>query len=116
NGPSQWVWGTRAARRRRFSVRHTLAGYAIQHACSLLWSGTHQAVFVRRGRDLPLSRDLMHGAATAALACFVDYRLTPRRFQPGFEQQVCRRSLFFMYVGFGVALGLTTHLLTRQRK
>ena len=113
NGPSQWLWGRRAARKRTFSARHTLAGYAIHHASSLLWSGIHQAVFARRRRQLQLSSHLMQGAATAALACAVDYQLTPRRFQPGFEQQVCRTSLFFVYAGFGIALGLTTHLLAR---
>lgn len=114
NGPGQWIWGRRAARRRHFSLPHTAAAYAIHHASALLWSRVHQALFVRESRPPCSARQrLVEGAFTGALACFVDYRCTPRRFQPGFEQHLSRTSLLFVYAGFGAALGLTTHLLTR---
>lgn len=116
NGPSQWIWGRSSARRRRFSVRRTLAAYVIHHSSSLLWSRVHQALFVRASRPRRLSRRLAEGAATAALACFIDYRCIPQRFQPGFEQHLSRTSLLLVYAGFGAALGVATHLLTREKR
>lgn len=117
NGPGQWIWGRRAARRRHFSARHTLAAYAIHHVSALLWSRVHQALFVREvPQPRTLSRRLAEGAGTAALACFIDYRCTPKRFQPGFEQHLSRTSLLFVYAGFGAALGVATHLLTRGNR
>lgn len=114
NGPSQWLWGTPAARRTDFSPRYTLPGYFIHHAMSLMWSRMHHFVFAPRARSQPLQQRVAQGAATAAVACFVDYRLTPRRLQPGFEQQLSRKSLFLVYASFGIAMGLATYCLTRN--
>ena len=116
NGPSQWIWGSASARRRHFSFRRTLAAYVIHHCSSLLWSRVHQGLFVREPRPQTLPRRVAEGAAIAALACFVDYRCTPRRFRPGFEQHLSRTSLLLVYAGFGAALGVTTHLLTREKR
>lgn len=115
NGPSQWIWGRRAARRQHFSVPHTLAAYAIHHASALMWSRVHHAMFVRAHHPpRSLSRRLAEGAATSAVACFIDYRCTPSRFQPGFEKHLSRTSLLLFYAGFGAALGVATHLATRH--
>lgn len=114
NGPGQWIWGRRAAGRRHFSMLHTPAAYAIHHASALLWSRVHQGLFVRESpTSCTARRRLAEGAFTGALACFVDYRCTPKRFQPGFEKHLSRTSLLFVYAAFGAALGLSTHLLTR---
>ena len=42
----------------------------------------------------------------AALACFVDYKMTPERLQPGFEKRLSTPSLFMVYASFGAALVL----------
>lgn len=116
NGPSQWIYGRRSARRRRFSLRRTVPAYLIHHGSALFWSRLHQAMFVRDPpRPRTLQRCVAEGAVTAALACFVDYRCTPRRLQPGFEQHLSRTSLFFVYAGCGTALGVATYLLTHGR-
>lgn len=116
NGPSQWIYGRKSARRRHFSLRHTVPAYLIHHSSALFWSRLHQALFVRDpAQPRTLQRRVAEGAATAAVACFVDYRCTPKRLQPGFEQQLSRTSLLVVYAGFGAALGIATHLLTRGR-
>src|SRR5215211_4038912 len=38
NGPSQWIWGRRAAYARGPSLRHTAVAYAIHHATAIMWA------------------------------------------------------------------------------
>jgi hypothetical protein len=112
NGPSQWLWGRAAAHRRRFSLAHTLLGYGIHHASSLFWARIHAALHSRPSGSL--SGEMLRAACTSALACTVDYRVAPRRLQPGFEQQLSRTSLLLVYASFGIALGATQFLLSRN--
>lgn len=110
NGPSQWIWGKRAARKTRADARRTTAGYLIHHFSSLLWTLVHEGVErISPPRSTPDA--VIRGGAIAALAAWVDYRVTPRRFQPGFEQQLSRGSLLLTYMAFGITLGLTRHAL-----
>lgn len=46
-------------------------------------------------------------AATSALACFVDFKLTPQRLTPGFEHEIDKAAIARVYVAFaaGMALG-----------
>lgn len=53
-------------------------------------------------------------AATSAVACFTDYRLTPRRLQPGFEQRLSTASLTAVYAAF--AFGLAAGALAAHRR
>ena len=58
-------------------------------------------------------RPIEAAIATSAAACLVDYRLTPKRFTPGFEKELSRWSLFATYSAF--ALGLAgTAILARK--
>jgi len=47
---------------------------------------------------------LAASAAASAVACFVDYRMTPERLRPGFEQHLARSSLALVYTAFGLGL------------
>lgn len=104
NGPSQWLWGRTAAYRRDATLRHTLVGYVIHHLMASGWAFAHEYCWGARPRGW--RRELGIGAATAAAACFVDYRLTPQRLQPGFEVQLSKRSLLLVYASFAVGLAL----------
>jgi hypothetical protein len=108
NGPSQWAWGEGAARVRRVTWRHTALGYAIHHLMSVGWATLHEKHFAGKAASTAF--------ATAALAWFVDYRVVPRRWGPGFEKQLGRTSLFIVYVAFaaGLALGSKTHRRARM--
>lgn len=106
NAISHWFWGDSAAQHDEPSARHTALGYAIHHASSTLWAVLYEKWFgdkADRGEILPAAAG---GAAVAGLACFVDYKLTPHRLQPGFEQRLSTYSLFFVYASFGAALAL----------
>lgn len=106
NGPSQWLWGRQAPYRHGFSVRHTVLGYAIHHLASVFWA----MLYERMARRQPLAA----AAVTAATACFVDYRLTPERFTPGFEKRLSRKALFAVYVAFAAGLFATSLIRAKE--
>lgn len=115
NATSHWIHGDEAARRDDPSVRHTAVGYTIHHGASVFWAVFYERWFgERRDRgDVPGS--LAGGALVAALACFVDYRLTPRRLQPGYEMRLSRPALAIVYGAFGAGLAASV-ALTRARR
>ena len=103
NGPSQWVWGRRAAFARGASLRHTVVGYVIHHATAVMWA----TVFERLRRKRPdATGTIVAAAATSALAYVVDYKVVPQRLQPGFDAQVSRPALGAFYVTFAAALAI----------
>jgi hypothetical protein len=115
NGPSQWIFSRRAAHRRSFSLRHTLTGFLIHQAMATGWALLHERVFGQSRVVQPASRIFRNAAITAAVANVVDYQLTPRRLQPGFDAQLSRKSLFGIYVAFGLGLALYDLAKTSRR-
>jgi hypothetical protein len=106
NAISHWLWGDRAMRRDGLSAHYTAVGYGIHHASSTLWAVIYEKVFCAADRRNHVAPALAGGAAVAALACFVDDKLTPKRLQPGFEKRLSSRSLFLVYGAFGFALAM----------
>ena len=113
NGPSQWLWGEREARTTRATLRHTLTGYLIHHASAMLWAGLYEAISAGKPRQGP-ARVLAKAAGVTAVAFAVDYGLTPRRFQPGFEKHLRPSSIAAVYTCFACGLALAT-LMRRGR-
>jgi hypothetical protein len=107
NGPSQWLWGRSAARKRGPSARHTVVGHVIHHVCSCGWALLHER-WVSRGPPTTSRERLEKAVAVAALACVVDYRVAPKRFQPGFERQLSKPALLAVYAAFAVGLAIAT--------
>lgn len=113
NAISHWLWGDKAFRRNAPTWKYTLVGYGIHHASSWLWGGLfEQAAGKVLARKSP-GATLAASAAATAVACFVDYQLTPKRLRPGFEQRVSRGALALVYGAF--ALGLAAGALTNRR-
>jgi hypothetical protein len=114
NAVSHWLWGDRAFHRDAPSLKYTLVGYAIHHGSALFWGTLFEqaagAVLARKSARSTLAVS----AAAAALACFVDYQMTPKRLRPGFEQRASRGSLALVYAAFG--LGLAAGALINHRK
>jgi len=108
NGPSQWIFGTHAAHKNGLSLRYTLTGYLIHHLASLFWALTFERLRSRRSIAAP-------AAATAAIACFVDYQLTPRRMTPGFERRLSRKSLGVVYAAFAIGLAAGAAMSAKSR-
>jgi hypothetical protein len=57
---------------------------------------------------------LAAGLGTAAVACTVDYTVTPRRLTPGFELRLSRPAMAAGFVAFG--LGLAAAAMARSRR
>src|SRR4051812_27953422 len=85
NGPSQWIWGEEEARTREPTFKHTAIGYAIHHSTSLMWATAYERFFSEGRERKTAARVLTEAAAATAVAYFVDYYLTPKRFRPGFK-------------------------------
>lgn len=103
NGPSQWLWGEREAATRAASLKHTAVGYLVHHATATFWAACYQKFFGGAQRK-SAGRILAEAAAMSAAAYVVDYKLTPKRLQPGFEKHVRPASMVAVYASF--ALGL----------
>lgn len=93
NAVSHWIYGDRAARQDDPSLRYTVPGYLIHHGSSLLWGVVYERWFGRYAEK----RDVAPASAVASLACFVDYKLTPERLQPGFEKRLSTPSMVLVY-------------------
>jgi hypothetical protein len=104
NAVSHWLWDRESFQADEPSLRHTLTGYAVHHGASIFWGTVHAAAWGAQERNKRPAAALAGAAAAAALACFVDYHLTPRRLTPGFEQRLSTRSLALVYASFGLGL------------
>jgi hypothetical protein len=121
NAVSHWYWGDHATQIDQANVKYTVPGYLTHHASSIFWAVLFEKVFggAMRGR---LGPTLAMSAATAAVACFVDYQMTPKRLTPGFEHRLSKASLLVVYAAFAAGLAATelarskmSHRRRRQR-
>lgn len=113
NAISHWLWGEKAARRDRPSMRYTATGYLIHHASATFWAVLFERFAGRRLDRKEPGATLAAATAMSAVACFVDYQLTPRRLHPGYEKRLSKPSLAVVYGAFG--LGLAAGALMARR-
>jgi hypothetical protein len=103
NAISHILWGDKAARRTRPSLKYTLAGLALNTAAVAGWAALYRALpkTVRSG----IARSLVGGAAVAAVAYVTDYHVVPKRLTPGFEKRLSGASLLAVYATLAVSFG-----------
>ena len=112
NSTSHWLNGEQAASFRGADLAHTAVGYATHHAATVFWAVLFERwVGARRpAAALPLMQDAL---VMSAIAAAVDYGATPKRFTPGWEFVLSKRS---MAVAYGaMALGLAAGALVNRR-
>jgi hypothetical protein len=109
NAVSHVYWGDEALHRERLDLNHTALGYLTHHASSIFWA----AVYAGLCRDKPATRTalgIVSGAAgLSAAACFIDYRLIPKRLTPGFEHRLSTEAMAGVYAA--LALGFAAGAL-----
>lgn len=114
NSTSHWLNGTGAATRKDADIVHTAVGYATHHAATVFWAVIFER-WIGPRRPLSPSSMLRDALAMSAIAAAVDYGATPKRFTPGWEFVLSKRS---MAVAYGaMALGLAVGgLMTQPRR
>lgn len=104
NAVSHWYWGDEAFQREELDLGHTALGYLTHHGAAIFWASLYAALC----RDQPRARTVPGviggAAATSAVACFVDYQLTPHRFTPGFEHRLSTPAMVAVYAAFAAGL------------
>jgi len=115
NAISHWFWGDRAAHQNEPSMRYTALGYAIHHLSGTLWATIYEKWFGEKAERRDLGPALVGAAAVAGMACFVDYKMTPHRLQPGFEKRLSTPAMFLVYASFGAALVLRGLAMPKRR-
>ena len=112
NSTSHWMNGEQAAASTRADLAHTAVGYATHHAATVFWAVLFERwVGLRRpAAVLPLARDAV---VLSAIAAAVDYGATPKRFTPGWEFVLSKRSMAAAYAA--MALGLAAGALVNRR-
>jgi hypothetical protein len=115
NAISHWLWGDKAFYRDEPSWKYTLVGYGIHHASSLFWAAIFEQVAEKVLDRKSVGVTTAAAAATAAVACFVDYNMTPKRLHPGYEERVSRKSLALVYGAFAVGLAAGAYLNHRDK-
>lgn len=135
NDTSHWIWGDIAFQQSRPTLRYTVPGFVIHHLSGIFWgflfehlldrqltgrAENNPSAIVQTSSPVPprpriKSQDICRTAAlVSAIANIVDFKFTPQRLTPGFEQHLSRKSLSIVYLSF--AAGLAAVALARQRK
>ncbi|MGJ9419138.1 hypothetical protein ACHAC9_15450 [Massilia sp. CMS3.1] len=114
NAISHWIWGDEAAEHDGFSLKYTITGYAIHHVSSTFWAVLFEKLAGEKLDRKDLRVTLAASAATSAISCFVDYKLTPERLKPGFEKRLSKKSLAGVYAAFAVGMALGAIALRRR--
>ena len=115
NAVSHWLWGDKAFARDEPSLKYTLVGYAIHHASSLFWAVIFEQVAAKVLDRKSVGVTTAAAAATAAVACFVDYNMTPQRLHPGYEERVSKKSLALVYGAFAIGLAAGAYVNHRDK-
>jgi hypothetical protein len=115
NAISHWIWGEKAARRNAPSARYTLPGYLIHHASSTFWAVLFERVYGYQLDRRKTGATVAAASAASAVACFVDYQLTPARLKPGYEKRLSRPALAAVYGAFGLGLAAGAMLCRRSQ-
>ena len=116
NATSHWLWGDQAFEVREPTLRHTGIGYATHHASAIFWALLYAWLHASRHPAQSVSAALASGGAATAVACAVDYTITPKRLTPGFEHHLSRRSMGVVYGLFAVGLAAGCLLVQRGRR
>jgi hypothetical protein len=111
NATSHWLHGDHAASLTEADAAHTLVGYATNHAATWFWALPFEMWLANRRPRTPLSM-LRDASIMSAIAAAVDYGATPRRFTPGWELVLSKRSMLATYGA--MALGLAAGALITQ--
>lgn len=106
---SHWLHGEQAARCDELDATHTLVGFATHYASAVFWALPFE-FWRARHRSRSTGALLRDACVTSAVAAAVDYSVTPKRFTPGWELVLGKRSLLVTYGVLALGLAFGTRL------
>jgi len=109
NATSHWLHGERAAGCDELDARYTLLGFATHYASAVFWALPFEFWQARR-REPSTGALLRDACMTSAVAAAVDYGMTPKRFTPGWELVLSKRSMVAAYAALALGLASGTKL------
>jgi hypothetical protein len=113
NATSHWLWGDgESFNALEPSFRHTAVGYATHHASAVMWAWFYHR-WLAAERERTTATIVRDAAMMTAIAAFVDYQLTPKRFTPGFEAHLSRGNMVGVFAALG--LGFVAGAFLNQR-
>ena len=116
NSTSHILFGSDAADQRQFTMRYTVSGFLLNVIACGFWAWVFR--LWRRHKRPSFIRSAGRGLGISILAYITDYHLIPRRFTPGFELCLTRRSFPWIYGALAAGLILPEALtrLTRPTR
>jgi hypothetical protein len=114
NAISHIIWGRSAAKQKTWTLRYTGLGLVLNGVACVFWAGFFHTW--RRTVQQPHagSTSVLAGIGTSVVAYITDYYLVPRRFTPGFELCLTKRSFPWLYGA--LAIGLLAPQLVKKSK
>lgn len=112
NATSHWVQGDDAAKVELPTAGHTLVGFVTHHLSAIFWAAPFEA-WLAANPPRTLMTLLRDAFVTSGIAWAVDYGATPKRFTPGWELVLSKKSMFASYVA--LAFGLAAGALVSER-
>ena len=116
NAVSHIAWGDEALEQKTFSVKYTLVGALLSVSSVGGWAALHEMLCGEAEEREQVGVSLAGAVGVAALAWLIDYKVVPRRLQPGFESRVTRRSMWLIYAVLAVALAGSGVFQARARR
>lgn len=116
NAISHWFWGDRALRKDGPSWHYTATGYLVHHVASVFWATIHARAWADVRPQRPPAAVIASSTAASAVACLVDYQLTPHRLTPGFQHRLTRPAMAVVYGCFAIGLMLGTAAASSSRR
>jgi hypothetical protein len=114
NAISHILWGSGAAEQQQFTMRYTASGLLLNLVACGFWAWLF-SLWPRRRRP-SLLQSAGRALGISAVAYVTDYHLVPRRFTPGFELCLSRRSFPWIYGALAVGLLFPDALTTMRRR
>ena len=114
NATSHWLNGNRAGEFGGADLAHTAVGYATHHAATIFWALFFERWIAARPALSPASV-MQRALALSAIAAAVDYGPTPKRFTPGWELVLSKRSMAVVYGAMAAGLAAGALMLPHRR-
>jgi hypothetical protein len=82
---------------------------------STFWALVHARIYANRPQVQNLPAALSGAFNASAVACLVDYTITPKRLTPGYEHRLSGGAMAIVYGGFAIGLAIGCLIANHNR-